>query len=214
MSEPLTLVIGSKRWSSWSLRPWLALRQAGAAFDEVLIPLRQGEATKAAIRRHSPSGKVPYLRHGSVEVWESIAICAYVAEAFPEARLWPTAPAARAHCRSVAAEMHAGFAPLRKALPMDIAARHPLPALDADVEADIARILSLWNDGRSRYADGGPYLFGRFTVADCMYAPVVTRFTTYGVSVPSAAEAYMEAIWSLPAMKEWRDAAAVERDPS
>lgn len=214
MGEPLTLVIGSKRWSSWSLRPWLALKQAGAAFDEVLIPLRRGEATKADIRRYSPSGKVPYLRQGGLEVWESLAICLHVAETFPAAGLWPADPSARAHCLSIATEMHAGFANLRKNLPMDIAARHPAPALDADTAADIARILALWSDCRVRHAERGPYLFGAFSLADCMYAPVVSRFTTYGVAVPADAAAYMDAIWALPAMQAWRDAAAKETDPT
>lgn len=207
----LTLVIGTKRYSSWSLRPWLALRQAGLPFTEVEIALRQPD-TRAAVLRHSPSGKVPLLRHGELRVWESLAICEYAAELAPAARLWPDDRAARAVARAVSAEMAAGFAPLRRTLPMDVALRAATPPLPEDAEADIARVTALWGDCRARFGAGGPFLFGGFTIADAMYAPVVTRFATYGIAVDGAAAAYMAAVEALPAMREWRAAAAGTSD--
>lgn len=204
--DRLTLVIGTKRYSSWSLRPWLALRQAGLAFDEVEIALRRPD-TKAQILRHSPSGKVPLLIDGGLRVWESLAICEYVAELAPAARLWPEALDARAVARAVSAEMAAGFAGLRRALPMDLDLSVPTPPLSADAAADVARVLEVWNDCRHRFGAGGPFLFGRFSVADAMYAPVVTRFDTYSVAVDTVSAAYMAAVRELPAMAEWTAAA-------
>ncbi len=203
--EQLTLVIGTKRYSSWSLRPWLALKMAGLPFVECEIALRQPD-TKANILKHSPSGQVPLLKHGGLLVWDSLAICDYVAELAPKAGLWPEDPAARAVARSVAAEMHAGFRPLRMALPMDVCTTET-KEIEADVQADIARIQGLWNDCRARFGQGGPFLFGRFSIADAMYAPVVTRFTTYGVEMDRVARAYADAIWALPPLQEWKQAA-------
>lgn len=209
-----TLVIGNKNYSSWSLRPWLAARHCGADFTEELIPLRQSD-TKARILSHSPSGKVPLLkdhevRDGVLAVWDSLAICDYLAEAFPKAHLWPLDPAARAVARSVSCEMHAGFPNLRSECPMDIIRRHPGRPRSAECEVEIARVLSLWQDCRSRFGAGGPWLFGSFSVADCMYAPVVTRFVTYEVPLDAVGAAYVQAVMQHPAMQEWCAAAALE----
>lgn len=208
MSE-LVLVIGNKRYSSWSLRPWLALRQAGLPFAEVMVTLRQPD-TKARILEQSPSGKVPYLRHGDLGVWESLAICEYVAEIAPEARLWPEDRAARAVARAVSTEMHAGFVPLRQHMSMDVCATRTLDPVPPEVAADIRRIAAIWADCRARFGAGGDFLFGRFSVADAMFAPVVTRFTTFGVALDPVCRAYVDAVWALPAMREWK--AAAERE--
>jgi glutathione S-transferase len=208
MARPV-LVIGNKNYSSWSLRPWLALRVAGVAFDEVRIPLYRADS-KPALLLWSPAGKVPVLRHGDVTVWESLAICEYAAEALaPGAGLWPAAPAARAHARSIAAEMHAGFSSLRSALPMNLRARVRLP-VESAVRADVDRVVALWEDCRARFGAGGPFLFGAFTIADAMYAPVATRFRSYGVALPPVAQAYADALWALPAMQEWAAAGVAE----
>ena len=206
----LTLVIGNKNYSSWSLRPWIALKQIGVPFHEIRVPLGQPD-TRARILEHSPGGKVPILKDGAIVVWESLAILDYLAEKFPAAGLWPTDAAARAEARSVAAEMHAGFVALRQQLPMDIRSRKPLKA-DAAAEADIARILEMWRGARARHGTGGPFLFGRFGAADAMYAPVVTRFRTYGVKLDAVAAAYVDAVFALPAMQEWGAAAAAEKE--
>jgi glutathione S-transferase len=208
----LEIVIGTKAWSSWSLRPWLALKATGQPFKETLVELRRPD-TKAKILKHSPAGFVPILKHGPLTVWESLAICEYLAEAFPRARLWPADRAARAIARSVATEMHGGFAPLRAAMSMDVKARHPAPATTPELAANIARVTEIWRDCRKRFgarargAQAGPFLFGRFSIADCMYAPVTTRFTTYGVKVDPVSAAYIEAVAAHPAMKEWIAAA-------
>jgi glutathione S-transferase len=204
----LELVIGTKAWSSWSLRPWLALKMAGQPFRETLVALRRPD-TRAQALAHSPSGKVPVLKHAGIAVWDSLAICEYLAETFPQAGLWPADRAARACARSVSAEMHAGFAPLRAALPMDVAARHPTPPMTAELAADIQRIQALWRQCRADFGTriGGPFLFGRFSIADAMYAPVATRFVTYGVALDDVAADYVGTILDLPAMREWIAAA-------
>ena len=205
-----TLVIGNKNYSSWSLRPWLALKATGQEFDEVLITLRQPE-TKAKILAHSPAGKVPVLKHGD------LLVCEYVAGLFPAAGLWPDDPRARAVARSVSTEMHAGFAALRRDLPMDIAKLSDVPRSASDeAKADIARIQQIWQDCRGRFGSkkqsegGGDFLFGRFGVADCMFAPVATRLRTYGVALDPVSAAYVDAIYAWPAMQEWCAAAAKE----
>jgi len=203
------LVIGSKRYSSWSLRAWIALKQAGITFDEVVIPLRRAD-TQARVRDYSPSGKVPYLRDGEVAVWDSLAICEYVAEMLPGAYLWPEDRGARAVARSISAEMHAGFPALREHLSMDVSRTIALPAVPAAAQADIDRIQFIWSDCRARFGKGGPFLFGAFTIADAMYAPVVTRFKTYGAALNPVCRAYADAIMSLPAMKDWVAAAMKE----
>jgi glutathione S-transferase len=204
-----TLVIANKNYSSWSLRPWLAMRQAGIAFDEVLIPLDEPD-TKARILDHSPAGKVPILKDGAVTVWESLAILEYLAEAYPEARLWPEDRAASAHARAISAEMHAGFGALRAACPMNLRKRFAYRDRGAEVARDVERVLELWRDCRRRFGGAGPFLFGAFTAADAMYAPVVARFHTYSVPVDPAVQAYMGAIMGLPAFGEWRRAALAE----
>ncbi|OIQ93827.1 glutathione S-transferase YfcF [mine drainage metagenome] len=205
----LTLVIGTRRYSSWSLRPWLALKQAGLPFEEVVIPLRRPD-TKAAILAQSPSGKLPLLKDGGTLVWDSLAICEYVAELGCAVPLWPENRGARAVARAVAAEMHSGFMGLRRDLSMDLAARLPLPELADDTRADIARVEALWADCRARFGAGGPFLFGRWCIADAMFAPVATRFSTYGVPLTPVSAAYVEASLALPAMQAWMAAAQAD----
>lgn len=205
MSNDVTLIIGTKRYSSWSLRPWLAARMAGLTVNERLIDLRQPD-TKANILAYSPSGKVPCLIHDGVTVWDSLAICEYLAETFPAAGLWPDDRDARAVARAVSAEMHSGFVGLRNVCSMDMCAHTPLTDIPADVAADVARINAVWEDCRARFGAGGDFLFGRFSIADAMYAPVVSRFTTFDLPTGVVGRAYCQAIWALPAMAEWRDA--------
>ena len=209
----LTLVIGNKNYSSWSLRPWIAMKVAGIAFDEVLIPLN-AEDFKSRVAQWSGTGKVPVLIDGAVRVWESLAILECLAEKFPAAGLWPSEPAARAHARAIAAEMHAGFAPLRRACPMNMWRPVKKRALDDDVLANVRRIDAMWADCRARFGgDGpslGPFLFGGFGAADAMYAPVVARLHTYGIEVGAPARGYMDAVMALPAFAEWKAAAIKE----
>lgn len=206
MSKTLTLVIGTKRYSSWSLRPWLAARMAGAGIDEIEIALRQPD-TKFEILKHSPSGKVPCLVDDGVLVWDSLAICEYLAETFPQARLWPDDRRARAVARAVSAEMHSGFQTLRTLCPMDVCVTAPLVEIPPELLVEIERLKTIWNDCRARFGAEGPFLFGRFSVADAMYAPVVTRCTTYALPLDTVSKAYCEAIWALPAMREWKEKA-------
>ena len=198
----LTLVVGTKRWSSWSLRAWMALSVTGAPFREVFIALRRPD-TKAKILEWSPSGKVPMLDDDGVKVWDTLAICEYLAERFPEAGLWPRDREARALARSVAAEMHAGFVPLRSTCPMDVVEDAPMAEIPDDVKADMARIDALWTECRARFGQGGPFLFGGFTNADAMYAPVVTRLRTYNLPVGPVSDAYCDAVMAHPAMRRW-----------
>ncbi|MDX9707030.1 MAG: glutathione S-transferase family protein [Azospira sp.] len=201
------LVIGDRNFSSWSLRPWLALSVAGIDFTEVNVRLGRAE-TKAEILRHSPSGKVPCLIDGDIVVWDSLAICEYAAELAPA--LWPAGTAARAEARAVSAEMHAGFAALRQNMPMNVCAAKPGEGRTPEVEADIARILAIWQACRARHGAGGPFLFGTFSIADAMYAPVVWRFTTYAVEVTPVVRAWMDAMLALPAMRQWQASAVAE----
>lgn len=205
-----TLVIGNKNYSSWSLRPWLALSVAEIAFEELLIPLDE-PATREEILKHTGSGRVPVLKSGDFRVWDSLAICEYLAETHPDVGLWPAAPAARAVARAVSAEMHAGFAALRAAMPMNIRSRFPGRGRGPGVQDDINRITAIWRRCRERFGAAGDFLFGDFTIADAMFAPVVTRFVTYDVEVGAAEADYMAAINELPAMRAW--AAAAEREP-
>jgi len=206
---PFTLIIGNKNYSSWSLRAWLALQQTGAAFEEIRIPLDTPQP-RSQILQHSPTGKVPALRHGEILLWESLAICEYLAELFPDRHLWPSEATTRAIARCVSTEMHAGFAALRQQLPMDCRSRHTWKGTPPNVQADIDRILDLWRTCRQQFGEGGDFLFGRLTIADAMFAPVVTRFVTYGVPLDAIAQAYTEAILALPAMQDWMAAAAAE----
>jgi glutathione S-transferase len=210
----LHLIIGNKNYSSWSMRPWLALKVAGLTFRETVLSLDTA-GFKAKISALSgadgvTSGKVPVLIDGDVRVWESLAILEYLAEKFPAAGLWPAQKAARAHARAIAAEMHSSFLPLRRHLPMNV--RRPVKAcmLDDATASDVARIDSIWNECRARFGAGGPFLYGTFGAADAMYAPVVWRFHTYAVEVSDTARAYMERVLALPATVEWRQAAREE----
>ncbi len=207
----LTLVIGNKNYSSWSLRPWLVLRQAAIPFEEVRIPLYV-PGTAETLARWSPSGKVPVLHDGELVVWDSLAICEYLAECFPDKGLWPANPAARAVARAVSAEMHAGFSDLRTAMPMNSRRRIPGRAISEGGSRDIARVTEIWSSCRNRFGGGGEFLFGGFTIADAMYAPVVLRFATYGVELAGAARAYAEAITALPALQEWLAASRAEAE--
>jgi len=205
----LTLIVGNRNYSSWSLRAWLAMRVAGLAFDEVVIALDRPD-TASRIGEYSPAGRVPILRHGDRTIWDSLAICEYVAELAPEARLWPENRAARAVARSVSAEMHSGFKDLRGALPMNIRADRPGIPIADDVRADIDRVCRIWRDCRQESGAGGGFLFGDFTIADAMFAPVASRFRTYHIAVDAVARDYIEAIHTLPAMQERSVAAAAE----
>ncbi len=207
----MTLVIGTRKWSSWSLRPWIAMKQAGLPFREVLIPLRQSDS-KARILEYSPSGSVPVLIDGAITVWESLAILDHLADRFPTRGLWPAQPVARGHARSIATEMHGGFPALRRELSMDTGAELPTPDLTPEAKADIARITSMWSDTRTRFGEGGPFLFGRFTNADAMYAPVATRFRTYDVALDDICQAYCDRIFAWDAMQEWVAQAQLEPD--
>ncbi len=206
----LTLVIGNKNYSSWSMRPWLALRANNIAFEEVLIPLYTGDADKQRILDFTGSGKVPVLVDGDVTVWDSLAIIEYAAERFPQARLWPEDRASRAHARSISAEMHSGFAALRNECGMNL--HRPVGAIDlsADARADIARIQQIWIECRERHGKSGQFLFGAFGGADAMFAPVVHRFRTYAIAVGPDVRAYMDAMMALPAFAEWTGAALAE----
>jgi glutathione S-transferase len=206
---PLTLVIGNKNYSSWSFRPWIAMKVAGIAFDDVVISLNADDF-KSRMAKISGSGKVPTLVHGDVHLWESLAILEYLAETFPAAKLWPDDAAARAHARTISSEMHAGFTALRRACPMNMARPVKRRELNDEAKANVRRVEALWADSRMRFGKGGPFLFGAFGAADAMYAPIVARFHTYDVEVGAAGRAYMEAIMALPAWADWRAAALLE----
>ena len=210
MTRP-TLIIANKAYSSWSLRPWLLMRVFAIAFEEVVIPLYTPETT-TAIARYSPAGKVPVLLDGDVTVWESLAIIEHLAAVHPNTPIWPRDGGARALARSLSAEMHAGFPSLRRTMPMNMR-REPKPPLSGweAARADIARIEAAWSDARTRYGTGGPFLFGAFSAADAMFAPVVNRFHAYAVSVGTVTRAYMDAMMALPAWQEWRRDAEAER---
>src|SRR5262244_2620958 len=194
----LKLIIGNKNYSSWSLRPWIAMKVAGIAFDEEVISL-DAKDFKSRVTKISGTGKVPALADGEVQLWESLAILEYLAERYPDARLWPADPAPRAMARAIAAEMHAGFVPLRRHLPMNMWRPVMRRELTAEVQANVRRIDALWTDCRTRYGTGGAFLFGAFGAADAMYAPVVARFHTYAVEVGAMVRGYMEAVMALPA---------------
>ena len=204
----LHLIIGNKNYSSWSFRPWLAMRVAGIAFAETVISLDAPDF-KARLTALSGAGKVPVLIDGEARIWESLAILEYLAEKFPAAGLWPAAPAARAHARAISSEMHAGFSSLRRRLPMNVW-RPVIPRALDEAAADVARIDAIWSECRARSGAGGPFLYGAFGAADAMYAPVVWRFHTYGVEVSAAARDYMRVHMALPAWAEWREAAIRE----
>lgn len=205
----LTLVIGNKNYSSWSLRAWLFLQQSGLPFEEIVLPLETPQ-WRQEIGRYSPTGKVPVLLDGDLTVWDTLAIFAYLQEQFPAAVSWPADTRARACARSVSAEMHAGFLALRSELPQNIRARKARSRrqLSASCQQDIERIEQIWADGQRIY--GGPWLFGAFSPADVMYAPVALRFVTYGLALSPAAQAFVDAVQALPAIQHWAAAAAAE----
>ena len=206
----LKLVIGNKNYSSWSMRPWLALRANDIAFDEVFIPLYTGDADKKRILDITRSGKVPVLIDGDVTIWDSLAIIEYLAERFPETRLWPEEQAHRAHARSISAEMHSGFAALRNECGMNL--HRPVGAIElsADARANIARIQEIWTGCRGRFGKSGPYLFGAFGGADAMFAPVVHRFRSYAIAVTPEVQRYMDTMMALPAFQQWTSAGLAE----
>jgi glutathione S-transferase len=206
----LKLVIGNKNYSSWSMRPWLALRANDIAFDEVFIPLYTGDADKRRILDFTPSGKVPALIDGDITIWDSLAIIEYVAERFPQSRIWPEDRARRAHARSISAEMHSGFAALRNECGMNLHRPVRAVALSADARADVARVEQIWIECRERYGKFGPFLFGAFGGADAMFAPVVHRFRSFAIAVAPEAQAYMDTMMALPAFQQWTTAALAE----
>ncbi len=209
------LIIGNKNYSSWSLRAWLTLKQTGSSFTEYRIPLDL-PSTAQELATHTPAGRVPTLvveeSNPRLAIWESIAICEYLADTFPAVQLWPQDPHTRAWARSVSAEMHAGFADLRRHMPMDCRNFYPGQGRTPAVQQDIERILDIWQTCRQRFGQSGPFLFGSFSIADAMYAPVISRFKTYDVLLDSITSAYTESVWQLPAMQEWLTAAAAETE--
>ena len=212
--DNFTLLIGNKNYSSWSLRPWILMKYFKIPFKEKVFALFQ-PGTKEAILKYSPAGKVPVLLHGKVVVWESIAIAEYLADLFPKKNLWPKDLEKRAHARSISAEMHAGFLALRKACPMNVRALNkPMKETTPDVDKDLARITAIWEDCRTKYKKDGAFLFGEFSVADCMYAPVVYRIRSYNLPVSGLAKEYYEMMYDLPEMKEWEEAGVKETFPA
>lgn len=199
MSKPL-LIIGNKNYSSWSLRAWLMLKHAGVAFDEQRIALFV-EGYKEKLLACSPAGRVPVYRDGDLLVWDTLAIGEYLYETHQS--LWPVQREARARARSVSAEMHAGFVPLRSAMPMNIRAAGRSVAMSAALEADIARIKAIWRELRARHEDGGPWLFGQYSIADAMFAPVAFRFITYGVGEPGTVDEYVQTVVRDPLVQDW-----------
>lgn len=208
MNVSATLYIANRNYSSWSLRGWLLARRAGLRFEERLIPL-DTPGTQAQILAVSPSGLLPCLHDDGALMWDSLAIAEYLNEKFPAAGIWPAERVRRAHARSISAEMHSGFADLRRAMPMDIRVRKPI-APTAPVQANLARIGAIWSDCRARYGAGGPFLFGEWSGADCMYAPVAMRMRSYDVAPDAAAREYMAAVCAQPDVAEWMQAAVVE----
>jgi glutathione S-transferase len=202
-----TLIIGNKNYSSWSLRPWMLMRHLQLAFDELLIPLVQPDM-RSRIAQHSPAGRVPVLKHGNLTLWESLAIGEYLCEL--TGRGWPPDPPARAHARAVSAEMHAGFGALRAQWPMNARATGRRTPMTAQLRADIGRIDALWGDCRQRFGAHGAWLFGDYSLADAMYAPVALRFRTYGATLSAPAQAYLDTVLADPPLQQWIAAAALE----
>lgn len=211
----MKLVIGNKNWSTWSMRPWLVLKRAGIPFEEVMVQLRQGDETAAQIARHSPSGKVPALIDGDLVVWDSLAICEYLADAHAEANLWPRDRVSRALARAATAEMHSGFQGLRSECAMDLTLKTVIEPSEA-VAKDTRRIIALWRDLRGRYAKAGPFLVGEWSIADAFFTPLATRFESYGIDLAAhgddgTAQAYVDTLLTQPEFLEWRQAALGEQ---
>jgi glutathione S-transferase len=209
--EALTLVIGNKNYSSWSMRAWVLLAQLGVAFEERKLRFDSDE-WDAGIGRWSPTGLVPVLWRGDVAVWDTLAIAETVADWFPGKGVWPIDPVARAFARSASAEMHAGFRDLRSGMPMNIRSSHPGKGMSPQVRKDIDRIEILWREARARFGAGGDFLFGRFSAADAMFAPVVMRFATYGVACSPVAQRYCEAVKAAGAVRDWCEGARAETE--
>ena len=205
----LQIIVGNKNYSSWSVRGWLAVACSGLPFEEIVIPMFEEDSARR-IAEHSPSGKVPCLRHGEVVVWDSLAIGEYVAELAPAAQLWPADQAARAVARSTCAEMHSGFAAKRNDMTMNIRASKPGVGHSPAALADAAAVLARWRQLRERWGSGGDFLFGAFSLADCFYAPVMTRFETYGVELDPVSRRYADAVLAVPEFQRWRAAALEE----
>lgn len=209
----MKLIIANKTHSSWSMRPWLLLKQFGISFEEILIPFgptMDDPDWKRAVAEYTPARKVPSLVDGPIAVWDSLSIIEYLAEKRPELPIWPRDPVARALARSICAEMHSSFGALRSACPMNLAWVHPARDRGEAVAADIARITEIWRDARQRFGAGGPFLFGEFSAADAMFAPVTTRFTTYSIALDPVSAAYVEAVQSTAGFQAWREAALAE----
>ena len=215
MATRYTLIVGTKSWSSWSLRPYVALRAVGTPFEEIIIPLRTPD-TQAQILKFSSAGRVPILRieenSQTHTVWDSLAICETLAERHKDVHLWPDDPYTRAEARAYAAEMHSGFAALRNTLSMDFKRERPTPTLSNEVQEQVARIIEVWMHALEHHSDERGFLFGELSIADCMYAPVVSRFHTYGIEVPKPVRNYMQKMMTLPAMRDWGAAAQKEID--
>jgi glutathione S-transferase len=205
----LKLVIANKLYSSWSLRPWLVLRAFAIPFEEVVIPLRQAES-RVRVLAVSPSGKVPALIDGDQTIWESMAIIEYIAESFPGLAIWPKDRKARAHARSISNEMHSGFQPLRQGCPMDAGTRYRTPEISEAMKANIDRIEAIWAEARSTFGGSGPYLYGAFSAADAMYAPIALRLDGYSIPVSAATRRYMDSVLCHPGVVQWRAAALKE----
>lgn len=210
----MRLMIGNKNWSTWSMRPWLVMKRAGLPFEEIRVPLRLEDTPNVIRAAGSPSAKVPVLIDGDLKVWDSLAICEYLAERFPQAALWPDDAARRSHARSATAEMHSSYGPLRSQFPMDITLRTRLEPSE-ETAKDIRRIVELWGALRGRYAAGGPFLTGGWSIADAFFTPVATRFRTYGVELSAfgdngQGQAYADLLLSQPEFLEWEEAAAAE----
>lgn len=213
MTRERLLYIGNKNYSSWSLRPWLLLKQAGIEFKERRLPIFS-EEFRQVIGTVSPAGKVPVLQDGALVIWDSLAICEYIAEQYPEVQAWPQSTPARAHARSISAEMHAGFPALRNSMPMDCRAQKtdgPM-VLEDKLAMEVQRIRGMWRDCREKYAGGGPFLFGRFSIADCMYAPLAFRFQTYHPPLGGLEKAYCQTLLDLTPMQEWLEASKLETE--
>jgi glutathione S-transferase len=204
-----TLVIANKNYSSWSFRPWILMRHFGLAFDEIVIPMAQ-ENTRAEMLRFSPAGKCPSLRDGEIVVWDSLAIIEYVAELHPRLPIWPRPRAARAQARSLAAEMHSGLMAMRQHLPMNMRRAIARRELTPEASADVARLERAFGQARGEFGQAGAFLFGDFSAADAMFAPVINRLHVYDVTVTAATSAYMDAMMALPAWQEWRAQAEAE----
>lgn len=205
----LCLILGNKNYSSWSLRPWLVMKHLGLDFDEIVVPLLQGNF-KEELLTHSPSGKVPVLKVDGQEMWDSLAICEYLNEEYPDAKLWPVDKSARGHARSISYEMHSGFFNIRNDMPMNMRRARGNFQASPLCQAEIDRILAILADCRENYGQNGPFLFGDFSIADAMFAPVVSRFDTYGIAVGDVVKDYMETILNMAHLKEWREAGTLE----